>query len=132
MPVIDKDVIERISRETEAALVNKDEAGLLKYIHPTSCITIQGKRVTYDEYRGLLKMTFQALETADVNSEQVSLFVDHDRNIATLETKTVAIMRMMGMTVKDTSLNRTTYGVIDGEVKVIESEDTAISSEVLE
>lgn len=77
-------------------------------------------------------MTFQALETADVNSEQVSLFVDHDRNSATLETKTVAIMRMMGMTVKDTSLNRTTYGVIDGEVKVIESEDTAISSEVLE
>ncbi len=132
MPVMDKDVIERIGRETETALVNKDEAGLLKYIHPTSCITIQGKSVTYEEYRGLLKMTFQALETADVNSEQVSLLVDQDNNRATLETKTVAIMRMMGMTVKDTSLNRTTYGVIDGEIKVIESEDTAISSEVLE
>ncbi len=128
MPIIDREAIERIGSETEKALINKDEAALLKYIHPKSKMIIQGKSVSYEEYKSLIKMTLKSMGKSDVKSEELSLQINKEKNTATVETKTVAIMEMMGMKMKDVSLNRTTYGVIDGEIKIIESEDTAISS----
>ncbi len=132
MPTIDRATIERIGQETETALANKNEAGLLKYLHQKSKIIIQGKRVSYDEYKTLTNMTLQSMGKVDVKSEELSLQIDKDKNTATVESKTVAIIEMMGMKIKDVSLNKTIYGVIDGEVKIIESVDTAISTGPIE
>lgn len=40
-------------------------------------------------------------------------------------------MTMMGLRMRDVSVNKTTYGYIDGEIKVLSMHNTAISNEVL-
>ena len=128
MPIVDRAAIDKIGTEIEIAVTNKDEAALLQYIHSESKITIQGRDISYAEYETILGVKMSSKGSSGVKTEVVSFTRDKENNSAIVETKTTAILEMMGMKIKDVSLNKTKYGVIDGEIKVLESEDTSISS----
>ena len=84
--------------------------------------------IGYDEYMALSQMSMQVMERVDIHDEIISISVDEANNQATIEEKTTAFIEAMGMKIKDVSLTKTTYGVIDGQIKVLSTEDQLISS----
>lgn len=134
-PVLDEDTVKAISREMTGALKNNDISVFEKYLYPGSKIVVDmdpannsgQTEISYDDYMSLLTMAMQSMQSAEVFDELISISVDEARNQATVEEKTTAVVEMMGIKMKDVSINKTTYGVIDGRIKVLSSEDQLIS-----
>jgi len=134
-PVLDESTVKAISREMTGALMNNDVSVFKKYLYPGSKIVVDmdpanntgQTEISYDEYMSLIEMAMPAMQNAEIFDELISISVDEARNQATIEEKTTAVVEMMGIRMKDVSINRTTYGVVDGRIKVLSSEDQLIS-----
>ena len=135
-PVLNEETVKNISKELAAAVKNGDITIFEKYIYPGSRIIVDldpalntGKQeIPYDEYIKLAKMSLEIMKSADIHDELISITVDKDKNQATIEEKTTATFEMMGMKIEDVSLNKTTYGVVEGEIKVLITEDELLST----
>ena len=88
--------------------------------------------IPYDQFMGLTALALSAMEDADIHIETISIDVDEAKNQATIKEKTIAVVEMMGVKVRDESVGVTTYGVVDGQIKVLSSEDQLISSDIIE
>ena len=139
-PVVDEATVRAISNEIADAVRNGDVAVFKKYLHPDSRIVVDldpainsgQQEIAYNEFMALTEMSMQAMESIDLHDEVISVSVDEAKNQATIEEKTIATVEMMGIKMKDVSLTKTTYGVIDGQIKVLSTEDNLISSEMLQ
>ena len=139
-PVLDEATVREISAEVAQALRDSDMSVLEKYLHRDSRIVIDvdpavnagQHEIGYDEYMALSQMSMQVMESVDIHDEIISISVDEANNEATIEEKTTALVEAMGMKIKDVSLTKTTYGVIDGQIKVLSTEDQLISSGPIE
>lgn len=139
-PVLDEATVRGISAEVAQALRESDMSVLEKYLHSDSRIVIDldpainrgQQQISYDEYMALAAMSMQVMQSVDIHDEIISVSVDAANNEATIEEKTTAIIEAMGMTIKDVSLTKTTYGVIDGHIKVLSTEDQLLSSGPIE
>ncbi len=135
-PVLTEDTVRGISAEVAQAMRDKDMSVIEKYMHPDSRIVIDldpdlnagQQEIRYEEFMMLSQMSMQAIEDIEVHDEVLSVSIDEANNQATIEEKTTATVTMMGMKMKDVSLTKTTYGVIDGQIKVLSTEDQLISS----
>jgi len=135
-PVLDEKTVRGISAELAQGLRDSDITVLEKYLHRDSRIVIDldpalnsgQQEVSYDDFMTLAQMSMQAFEDVKIHDEVLSVSVDKAKNQATIEEKTTAIIQAMGMTIKDVSLTKTTYGVIDGQIKVLSTEDQLLSS----
>ncbi len=139
-PVVDEETVRAISKEIADAVRNGDVAAIGKYLHPDSRIVVDldpalnsgQMEIPYEEFMALTEMSMQAMESIDLHDEIISVSVDEAKNQATIEEKMIATVEMMGMKMKDVSLSKTTYGVIDGQIKVVSTEDQLLSSELLQ
>jgi len=139
-PVLDEDTVKAISKELIQAVKGNDFSVIEKYMYPGSKIVIDmdpaedsgQMEISYDEYMALTKMGMGMMQSIDIQEELISISVDDKNNQATIEEKTTAVMEMMGVKMKDVSVNTTTYGVVDGEIKVLSTQDHLISSEPVE
>lgn len=135
-PVLTEQKVKDISKEMVQAIKDKDFSVMEKYMYPGSKITVDldpannrgEKEVSYEEFMMLTKMSMQMMGDAEIHDELLSISVDKEKNQATIEEKTTIVMEMMGMTLEDISIGKTTYGVIDGQIKVLSTEDQLISS----
>lgn len=133
---ITKEKLKSISQEFSAALKEGDFSVVEKYMHPSSKIIIdldpannQGeKELSYEEFMKIAKLGFEMMQNADVFDELISISIDTDNNQGTIEEKTTAVVEMVGMKIEDVSINKTTYGYIDGKIKVLVAEEQLISS----
>ena len=136
-PVVDKAAVIAISAELSAAVENRDMSVFRKYLYPDTRIVVDmdpasdagQMELGYDDYMAVTEMAFGAMESADIQEEILSVSVDEKRNQATIEQKTTATLQVMGMKMRDVSISKTTYGVVDGQIKVLYAEDQLISSE---
>lgn len=109
---------------------------LKKYLYKDSEITIDmspapnvgQSQVDLDKYLGLLSASLETIEKSDVTTQLLSINVDDAKNTGTIKTKTIALVEMFGMKLEDVSVSETTYGVINGEIKILSSVDELISS----
>ena len=135
-PVLDEDVVKGISAELSTAIENADIAPFKKYLHPTSKIIVDldpsnsagEMEISYDDYMGMMEMALPMMQGSDIQEEILSISVDSANNQATIKEKNIAVMDIMGVKVKDVSISETTYGVIDGQIKVLIAKDQLISS----
>jgi len=135
-PVIDEDTVRGISAEFSAAIETADIATFRKYLHPTTRIIVDldpsnsagEMEIGYDDYMGMMEMALPMMQGSDIQEEVIAITVDEANNRATLKEKTTALMDVMGVKLKDVSISETTFGIIDGEIKVIVAKDQLISS----
>jgi len=135
-PVIDEDTVKGISAEFMAAIENADIGPFKKYLHPTSQIVVDldpsnsagEMEISYDDYMGMMEMALPMMQGSEIQDEVLSISVDKAANQATVKEKTTATMDIMGVKIRDVSVSETTYGVIDGQVKVLIAKDQLISS----
>ena len=135
-----EDVVKAISAELMDAVQEADISVFEKYLHPSSKIVVDmdpspsaGQvEVEYEQYMALLAMSLPMMQNAELHEEIVSISIDEANNQATIREKVSATVEMMGTKVRDVSISETTYGIIDGQIKVITATDQLISSEVVE
>ena len=139
-PVVDEETVRAISDEFLDAVLEGDMSVFEKYMYSGSKITIdvdpaedRGElEIGYDEFMQLTKMAIDMLQEADIDNEVLSVSVNAARNEATIREETTSVMTMMGITMRDVSIATTTYGVVNGQIKVLETRDELISSEAVE
>ncbi len=139
-PVVDEDTVRAIAKELNQSFVEGDISVLKKYMYPGSRIIVdmdpannRGQvEIDYANFMQLTEMAVQAMQGASVQDEVLSVTVNSADNEATILEKTIATVSMMGTTVRDVSISTTTYGVVDGEIKVLVAEDELISTEIVE
>lgn len=135
-PVVDKAAVMAISDEMTAATKSGDMSVFKKYLYPGTMIVVdmdpansRGQmEIGYEDYMALLEMALGAMQNADIHEELISISIDQANNQATVEQKTTATLEMLGVKMRDVSVNKTTYGVVDGQIKVLHAEDQLISS----
>ena len=135
-PILDEETVKAISVEMAEAVKNNDISVFEKYLYPGSDLTIDTdpannrgeKKISYDEYMKLTKMGLSMMSNAEIHEELLSISIDKVRNEATIEEKTTSIVEMMGMKMEDVSVNKTTYGIVDGQIKVLVLKDQSIST----
>lgn len=135
-PVLDEGTVKGISAELSLAIENADIAPFKKYLHPTSRIVVDldpsnsagEMEISYDDYMGMIEMALPMMQGSDIQEEVISISIDNANNQATVKEKTTAVMDIMGVKLKDVSISETTYGIIDGEIKVLIAKDQLISS----
>lgn len=135
-PVLTEERVRSISAEMTQAARDRDFSVIEKYMHPGSQIIIDldpapnsgETEIGYEEFMQLTKQSWEMVKNVDVHVEELSLSVDNENNQATIEEKTTVDYEMMGMKVKDVSVGQTTYGVVDGEIKIIKIADQLLSS----
>lgn len=139
-PVVDEATVRKIQAEMAETLESGDTKAMLaiveKYLYPGSKIIIdmspnpnEGEiEIEYEKYMPMLKMSLDMMADADLHEDILGVTVDKTLNQATIEIKTIANFKMMGMNIEDISVSETTYGVVDGEIKVLISKDQVISS----
>ncbi len=139
-PVVDENTVRSIAQELNQSFVDGDISVLKKYMYPGSRIIVdmdpaanRGQvEIDYANFMQLSEMALQAMQGASVHDEVLSVAVDSDANEATIREKTTATVSMLGTTVRDVSISTTTYGVVNGEIKVLVTQDELISTEVVE
>ncbi len=135
-PILSEETVKNIGEELAAAVKSGDISVFEKYMYSGSKIIVDmdpalntGKQeIPYEEYIKIAKMSLKIMQNADIHDELISISVDKDKNQATIEEKTTATFEMMGMKIEDVSLNKTTYGVVEGEIKVLITEDELLST----
>jgi hypothetical protein len=135
-PVLTEQKVRAISAEIAQAARDKDFSVIEKYMHPSSVIIIDldpnpnagETEVGYDEYMQLTRQSWGMVNNVDVSVEEVALSVDQGNNRATIREKSTIVYEMMGMKIKDVSIGETTYGVVDGQIKILKVADQLISS----
>ncbi len=139
-PVITEDAIRDISAELEKAVKNGDIGPFKKYLYEGSKITVDldpspsagEQEVSYNDYMMIMEMGLPLMQNADIHSEILSVEVDDARNQGWIREKNAVTVEMMGVRVRDVSISETTYGIVDGQIKVLEAKDTLLSSEAVE
>jgi len=139
-PVLDEDTVMGISAEFSQAIKDANIEPFRKYLYPESKIVVDldpsnsaGQvEISYDDYMGMIEMALPMMQDADFHEEVLSISVDDAANQATIKEKTMATMEIMGMKIKDVSISETTYGVVDGQIKVLVATDQLISSGPIE
>ena len=135
-PVLDEETVKAISQEMLQAVKNGNFAPFQKYMYPGSKIVVDldpsnsagQTEISYDEFMSLTQMALGMMQGADIQDEVISISVDERRNQATIVEKTTTVLDMMGTRIRDVSVSETTYGVVDGQIKVLSTEDQLISS----
>jgi hypothetical protein len=135
-PVLTEEKVRSISAEITQAARDKEFSVIEKYMYPGSKITVDldpapnsgETEFGYEEYMQLTRQSWGMVNNVEVNVEELSLSVDQENNQATIKEKSVVVYEMMGMKIKDVSVGQTTYGVVDGEIKILKIADQVISS----
>ena len=135
-PILNEDTVKAISTEMSDAFKNGDITTFEKYYYSGSDITIdtnpdvhQGeKKISYDELMKMTEMAFSMMKNTEIHEQILSISVDTQKNEAIIEEKTIATVEMMGMKLEDISINQTTYGIVNGEIKVLQSKDQLIKT----
>jgi hypothetical protein len=138
-PILDKAKVLAIGEEFKVAMKNKDISVFEKYLYTGSKIIIDmdpannrgEKEIPYDDYIKLMKMSFDMMGDGIVTDELLSLSINKEKNEAVIEQKTTALIEMMGMKMEDVSINKTTLGIIKGEIKVLSTQDQLVSNSAL-
>lgn len=138
-PVLDENKVRAISKEFTQSFKNKDFSAINKYIYPGSKIIIDvhpannrgARKISYDQFLELSKMSMELSDKADVFEELISISVDRANNRATLKEKTTTIVEIKGKKQQDISVSNTTFGIVNGEIKVIFTHSRLISSSTL-
>ncbi|WP_444932939.1 hypothetical protein [Microbulbifer sp. JTAC008] len=133
---ITEEKIKGISKEFAKAMQNNDLSAIDKYMHPNTKIIIDmdpasnrgEKEISYDDYMNLTKVSMQMMQDVEIHDELISISINKESNQGTIEEKTTVVASMMGMKIEDISINKTTYGIIDGQIKVLVSQGQLISS----
>ncbi len=139
-PVLDEETVKAISQELAQAIKSGDMAVFEKYMHPDSKIVVDmdpangagEMEIGYEEFMALTGIAMQAMGSAEIHDELISINVNEARNEATIKEKTTATIEMLGIKMRDVSINETTYGIIDGQIKVLSTQDQLISSGPIE
>lgn len=135
-PKLDESKVRQISKEITESVLNKDISVIEKYMYSGTKIVIDmdpeynsgEKEISYDEYLKLAKMSMKIMGDIELFDEVLSITIDSERNQATIEEKTTVVMKMMGMDYEDVAISKTTYGVVEGKIKVISVEELLVSS----
>ncbi len=135
-PVVDEETVRSISAELAQAGRDKNISVIEKYIYPGSILIVDmdpapgmgETEIGYEDYMKLTEQSWSMINSVDIHDEELSLSVDKDKNQATIEEKTTVDYEMAGMKIRDVAISKTTYGVVEGQIKILKTSDQLISS----
>ncbi len=139
-PVIDEDAVRAISAETLQAAKDGDTSVIQKYFYSGSKIVIDldpaddagQSEIAYEEFVQLAEMGMEALSNAEFVVEITGIAVDEKKNQATVEETSTVVSQMMGVLLTQVSVTETLYGVVDGQIKVLEAVERLVSMDVVQ
>lgn len=128
-PIVNEAVVLKLSKEFHAAYQNLDMSMYDKYIDESAeLITDKDPKssgglhqVTYKKFMSDTEMGIRFLDKVEVSEEVVSIVIDQEKNTGTIEELVTSKMYMLGVKVHCVVKSITTYGVIDGDIKVVRS-----------
>ncbi|MEM7431915.1 MAG: hypothetical protein AAF351_08240 [Pseudomonadota bacterium] len=135
-PVIDEDTLRSISAELIEAATDGNVAPFKKYLYEGSEMVVDldpspsagEMAISYDEYVPLLEMAIPMMKGADLHVEVLSVSIDEAANEGTIREKSTSVMEMMGTKIRDVSISESTYGVVNGQIKLLRASDQVLSS----
>lgn len=138
--ILDEATVTAISQEFTQAIKDGDMSVFEKYMFPETRIVVDmdpainsgQTEISYEQFMALTEMAIGAMQNAEIHEEVLSFSVDEGTNQATIKEKTTATVEMMGIKVNDVSISTTTYGIVDGEIKVLSVVDELLSSALVE
>ena len=139
-PVVDEQLVRAISAEMVEAAKEGDTSIISKYYYPGSKILMDmdpasggdSTEVPYEEFMMLAEMGMAMMSDAEMAIEITNVSVDEGRNEATIEEHSTIVAEMMGIMIAEVSVTETRYGVVDGEVKVLETENRLVSIDAVQ
>jgi hypothetical protein len=139
-PVLDEETILGISAEFTDAVKNADISVFEKYLYSGSKIIIDldlsnsagEMEIAYDKYMGLMEMALPMMQAAQIYEEVLSISIDEKNNEAMIREKVIATMDMLGVKMQDVSITETTFGIVNGEIKVLVAQEQLVSSGPIE
>ena len=132
----DEKKLKAISTQFITALEEKNLRVVKKYLFPGSKITVdldpapgKGQRqISYQQYMKVAELSVGLLGDIEFQPEFISLEIDEARQQATVHEKLTATSYMHGRAKQEITLNKTTFGYINGQLKVLSTEDEIVSS----
>lgn len=126
----------RVNAAINAAFEDGDFEALSHYYAPDARLIVDldpapGRGQSPLDLDGLMKMTetgMALMENARIHDEVLALRIEPNGTRAVLETRSIATMTMMGMRLQDVSLSTTTFGLVNGELRIVAQEDEIVSS----
>lgn len=139
-PVVDEDTVRAISAEMVEAAEKGDASIIEKYYYPGSKIVVDmdpadnvgETEVDYADFLMLAEMGMASMAGADIDVKITDVQVDKSRNEATIEEHATIVAEMMGVKVAEVSVTETRFGVVNGEIKVLASDNRLISIDAVQ
>ena len=137
-PVIDEGVVRAISAEMFQAVKEGDISIVEKYYYPGSKIVLDmdpaddagRSEIGYEEFLMLAEVGIESMSGGEYMVEVTDVVVDEEKNQATIEESSTAVTEMMGVMLTQSSVSTTLFGVVDGEIKVLASEERLVSMDI--
>ena len=139
-PVINEDIVRAISAEMLQAAKDGDISVVEKYYYPGSKIVIDmdpadgvgQSEVGYEEFLQVAEMGMEALSNAEFLVEITGVIVDGRKNQATIKEMSTVVSEIMGVMLTQVSVTETLYGVVDDQIKVLETQEQLVSIDVVQ
>jgi len=138
-PLLDKTTIHQITEEISEAAKNKDVTPMEKYMYEGTVIVVDMDphpdkglvEMPFDDnFVDLAKMTMQMTTDWNYQDEIVSIDIDKAKNQAIVKEKSSVSYTIMGQKVSETTSAVTVYGVVNGEIKILNTREQLISSKM--
>ena len=137
---ITKEMMLSISDEFTQSFETRNITVYEKYMDPTSKFTVVndpendsvGEIVSYETALNGIKKIMSMEAEISTQVDIISSSIDAKKNQGTIEEKSTTKMFIeeAGGTIESVSLSKTTYGYINGQVKIIESSQVVISTNI--
>lgn len=128
--------LKTISKKFITALESKNLRVVKKYLYPGSKITVdldpapgKGQReISYQQYMKVAELSVGLLGDVEIEEEFISLDIDEVTQQATVKEKLTSTSYMHGRAKQEITLNKTVFGYVNGQLKVLATEDEIVSS----
>jgi len=126
-PELDEATVRSIVGDIVEAFNQRDLDVIKAYLYPGTKIVLDldpaggtsPVEIEHDRYLLMLEMGMGALEGSDIQHEILKLEVDPSSNTAFVGSRASTVADIMGVRVHEDTISETTYGIVDGEIKVL-------------
>lgn len=126
-----------ISSELARASADKNTSVLEKYFYAGTKVVLAtepnhpetSKEYSFAQYLALSQTSSRLVESRQTTEEILAIKIDQKRQQAYVKERLTSLTKTMGLTLKDVVLSNTTYGVINQQVKVLDTHLRWLSSE---
>lgn len=127
VPKLDEATVRSIVGEIVEAFGQRDLDVVKAYLYPGTTIVLdldptggtEPVKIDHDRYLFMLEMGMGVLEDSDIQHEILKVEMNDSSNTALVEGRATTVADILGVRVHEETISKTTYGIVNGEIKVL-------------